>query len=83
MAKTRTGARTWLDVTRRICKLSHTAGFIIGLTNILGETDGEAIYATFQPFCVAFEALVSKDDQFNRKDATGPSVLGSEDITEI
>ena len=80
MAKTRTGARSWLDATRRICRLSHTAGFLIGLSEILGITDGHAIYATFQPFCVAFEALVAKDDQFNRLDATTPSVADSEDV---
>lgn len=75
----RNGARTFLELAVKVCKLSHLKGFQLGLRDILGEESATAIYAVWTPFCAALELAMSLDDQFNRLDFTLPSEGGSED----
>jgi hypothetical protein len=79
MAKTRTGARTFLKEIQHACKLSHTAGFRNGLTTILGPDGAADLYALWTPLCTLFESIVALDDFFNLIDATTPSEEGGED----
>jgi hypothetical protein len=75
----RNGARSFLDLAVKVCRLSHIAGFQNGLRTILGAADADALYAVWTPFCSVLEGIVSLDDHFNRRDATLPDPVGGED----
>ena len=79
MAKTRTGARTFLFLMQRACRLSHTAGFRTGLTQILGPDAATDFYTLWTPACTMLESIIALDDYFNKRDATLPDTDGSED----
>jgi hypothetical protein len=79
MAKTRTGARTFLFLMQKCCHLSHMAGFRGGLTTILGPDSAADFYALWTPACTMLESIIALDDWFNKRDATLPDSDGSED----
>lgn len=79
MGITRNGARTFLFVVQKACRLSHTPGFVNGLRTILGSGDADTLYAAWTPFCVILESLIALDDWFNRRDASLPDPEGGED----
>jgi hypothetical protein len=79
MGITRNGARTFLFVVQKACRLSHLPGFRNGLTTILGGDSAADLYALWTPFCVLLESIIALDDWFNRRDATQPDTEGSED----
>lgn len=81
MGLIRTGARTFLDVVHKACKLSHTPGFRTGLIGILGPTQANALLGYWDPLCVFVEGLVALDNAFNRVDHTDEAV-GDEDLPE-
>lgn len=68
MGITRNGARTFLDVIQKACKLSRLPGFKTGLIKILGSGNGNAIFDAWEPFCAIVDGLIAGDDYFNRKD---------------
>jgi hypothetical protein len=79
MAKTRTGARTFLFLMQKCCHLSHMAGFRSGLSTILGPDSAADFYALWTPACTMLESIIALDDWFNKRDATLPDTEGSED----
>nr|CRY96348.1 hypothetical protein [uncultured prokaryote] len=62
------GARTFLRILAKACKLSHLPGFRIGLTNILGFEQIAAFYAVWTPLCELVDAYVEADNWYNQKD---------------
>lgn len=68
MGITRNGARSFLDLVLKCCKLSHLPGFRSGLAKILGTGNSAAILGAWDPFCLIVEGIVAGDDYFNRKD---------------
>jgi hypothetical protein len=80
MGASRNGARTYLTVIAKACKLSHLPGFRSGLTNILGSSEAVPILSAWDAFCALVELTISTDDWFNKKDATSPSPAGGEDV---
>ena len=70
MAGTRSGARTFLDVTAKACRLSHIAGFRAGLRKILGAAPADELWGFWEPFCQYVESLIALDDWYNQRDAT-------------
>jgi hypothetical protein len=75
----RNGARTFIFLMVKICRLSHTKGFDLGLRTILGPDNANSFLAVWRPACVLFEGLQALDDHFNQRDATLPDEPGSED----
>jgi hypothetical protein len=76
---TRTGARTFITLMVKICRLSHTKGFALGMRTILGPDSANDFLALWEPACILFESLQALDDHFNQRDATLPDADGSED----
>jgi hypothetical protein len=79
MAKTRNGARTFLWLMQKACRLSHMAGFKAGLDSILGPDAATDFYSLWTPACAMMESIIALDDWFNRRDATTPDLSGGED----
>jgi hypothetical protein len=75
----RNGARTFIWLMVKACRLSHTKGFQLGMRQILGAADADSFYALWSPACIAFEALQALDDHFNQRDATLPDPAEGED----
>lgn len=76
---TRNGARTFLDLGVKLCKLSHLPGFRLGLRKILGPTVADELFGFWTPFCQYLESLQSLDNYFNMRDAGLPDFVGGED----
>lgn len=76
----RNGARTFLNIMAKACKLSHFPGFTVGLNQILGETNASAFLNLWTPLCQFIEQLIALDDWFNQIDA-GNQGDGGEDTT--
>lgn len=70
MGFNRNGARSFLDVVSKACKLSRLPGFRGGLDRILGTTHATQVISLWEPFCVYVDFLISLDDVYNRKDHT-------------
>ena len=68
MGITRNGARTYLDVIAKACKLSRLPGFRTGLAHILGTGNANDLFAAWELFCLIVDGLIAGDDYFNRKD---------------
>ena len=68
MGVNRNGARSYLDVIQKACKLSRLPGFRTGLTRILGTGNSAALFDAWEPFCLIVDGIIAGDDYFNRKD---------------
>lgn len=79
MGLQRNGARTFLTVVAKACKLSHMPGFRAGLNGILGPDAASDLYGFWTPFCTFVESLMALDDWYNKRDASLPDLDGSED----
>lgn len=79
MGVSRNGARTFLEVMKKACQLSHLPGFRSGMNNILGADAGSAFFAVWEPLCAFVDILISTDDWYNKKDNTVPNEVGGED----
>lgn len=79
MAGSRSGARTFLDVAKKACQLSHIPGFRAGLNRILGPTAGTELWGFWEPFCQYVESLIALDDYFNKRDATPGTDIADDD----
>jgi hypothetical protein len=80
VAKTRTGARSALDLVRKLNHLCNIVGFANGVRQILGADDGAVILGVLDTLCSTFRSISGSDDNWNRLDATAPSDTGGEDI---
>lgn len=80
MGEHRNGARTFLNLLRKACKMSHMDGFQGGLNTILGPGLASDIYSFWTPLCSAVEAIAALDNFFNQKDTADDDSAG-EDTT--
>lgn len=68
MGELRNGARSFLDVIAKACRLSHLPGFRGGITKILGTEDALVLFAVWDPFCAAVDLLIEADNWYNKRD---------------
>lgn len=79
--RTRTGARSFLNLLKKVCKLFRHPGFTLGLTAILGPVKADDLISSFLPVCTFIENQMSLDPGFNAIDVI-PEFAGDEDIGE-
>ena len=79
MGVKRNGARSFLDLSAKICKLSRMPGFNTGLDNILGSDTAGDLRDAFAIFCTAIDFLVATDNWFNQIDFVDEALIGGED----
>lgn len=79
MGTLRNGARTYLNILAKACKLSHLPGFRTGLEGILGDENATTLFNLWDPLCGFVESLIAADNFFNQID-TEPQGDGGEDI---
>ena len=79
MGTNRNGARTFLEVIAKACRLSHMPGFRTGVDTILGPDSSTDLIAVWTPLCTLVETLIAGDDYWNKRDASLPDLVGSED----
>lgn len=79
MGFNRNGARTFLDVIAKACKLSRLPGFRGGLVRILGTTSYEQLIAVWEPFCAVVDTLIAVDNWYNKKDAQAEDDAGGDE----
>lgn len=79
MARKRTGARSFLDGAKELCRFYRMPFFQVGLIAILGELNADEVNSAFIPFCTLVENLVEADDMYNRIDARAEQP-GDEDL---
>lgn len=72
------GARTFLSVSQKACRLSRLPGFRIGLNNILGTSEATSLLAVWEPFCAAIDALVAADNWYNKRDQINDDGAGED-----
>lgn len=82
MGSIRNGARTWLNILAKACRLSHMPGFVTGVRTILGVDNANTLYALWTPLCSFVEVLIASDNFFNQIDYNEEEA-GSEDIGGI
>lgn len=82
MGSTRNGARSFLDLMAKACKMSHMPGFVAGMRLILGEENADTLYALWTPVCSFVEVLIASDNWFNKADYVEEEA-GTEDIGGI
>lgn len=79
MAGQRSGARTFLEVAKKACQLSHIPGFRAGLRRIIGAAPADELWGFWEPFCQYVESLIALDDYFNKRDATPGTDIAEDD----
>lgn len=82
MGAVRNGARTFLYILHKACKLSRLPGFNAGVTKILGEGTGGTLLALWVPLCAFVDTLVAADEYFNQIDYV-PEHEGDEDAPGV
>jgi len=80
VANIRTGARTFLNLLAKCCKLSRMRGFRQGVTNILGGERATDLFAVWDPLCDVVDVLVSLDNYYNQIDFVAETT-GDEDAS--
>lgn len=80
MGKIRTGARMFLNLLAKCCKLSHTPGFRVGINTILGEARAAEFMLLWDPCCALVDSFVAADNWFNKLDHADDDGTG-EDVT--
>ena len=78
MGAQRNGARTFLNVMAQACKLSRLPGFRVGLTNILGSTNGDQLFALWDPTCAFVDTLIAADNFYNQVDRQNDDGTGED-----
>ena len=68
MGTIRNGARTFLNLMAKACKLSHFPGFRPALERILGTENYLTFFGLWDPLCIFVDSLVSTDNWFNQID---------------
>ena len=80
MGVSRNGARTFLNVMAKACKLSRLPGFRAGLNTILGTANATELFGLWEPLCLFVDGLVALDNFYNQKDTADDDSTG-EDFT--
>jgi selenocysteine lyase/cysteine desulfurase len=79
MGTTRNGARSFLNLIAKACKMSRLPGFRSGLAVILGPDEYSSLVSVWEPFCAVVDILIATDNWYNQIDYT-VDVVGGEDI---
>lgn len=79
MGTIRSGARTFLNLLAKSCRLSRIPGFRNGVTGILGADNAGSLFAVWDPLCAVVDLLVGTDNWFNQIDYA-QETAGSEDV---
>jgi hypothetical protein len=79
MGDIRNGARTFLNLMGKACRLSRFNGFRAGVVTILGADDAASLFAVWDPCCAVIDLLIGADNWYNQKDYASETG-GSEDI---
>lgn len=67
MGLQRNGARTFLNLLAKCCRLSHLPGFRTAVFEIVGP-GASAFFTLWDPTCAAVETLIASDNWFNQID---------------
>lgn len=78
MGLTRNGARSFLNLMAKACKMSRMPGFTLGLEAILGTAQAGQVMALWTPLCALVDSLIAADNYFNQIDFQ-PDHEGDED----
>ena len=79
MGTIRSGARSFLNILARACRLSRIPGFRVGVQNILGTADAASLFAVWDPLCAVVDLLIGADNWYNQIDYA-QETTGSEDV---
>lgn len=82
MGVIRNGARSFLDLAQKMCKLSRIPGFRAGLNAIVGADAALALFNTWEPFCLVVDGLIGLDNWYNKQDYVNDDAAG-EDIAPV
>lgn len=78
MGTLRTGARTFLNVMSKACKLTRIPGFQNGLFQILGSEQATAVLALWNPLCALIDTLIATDNWYNQIDTVNDDGTGED-----
>jgi len=68
MGTIRNGARTFLNLLAKACKMSHLPGFRSGVATILDSEQATVVFGLWDPLCLYVEGLIAADNWYNQKD---------------
>lgn len=68
MGDIRNGARTFLNLLAKACKLSKLPGFRKGMATILGDDVAASFFDLWDPTCSFVDALIGLDNWYNQRD---------------
>lgn len=74
----RNGARKFLEILAKACKLSHMPGFRTAINTILGSDVAANFYILWTPLCSLVEALVAADNWYNQRDTDDTDGAGED-----
>jgi hypothetical protein len=78
MGLTRNGARTFLALMAKACKMSRLPGFQTGLNLILGPGVASDVMSLWNPLCTFIDGLNSLDNFFNQRDTANDDGAGED-----
>jgi len=82
MGNIRSGARTFLNILAKACRLSRINGFRKGVEGILGADNAATLFTVWDPLCAVVDLLIGADDWYNQIDYA-QETGGSEDIPPV
>jgi len=80
MGDIRNGARSYLNILAKACKLSRLPGFRTGVSHILGPDQTNTLFALWDPLCAFVDVLIAADNWYNQIDFSDEGG-GTEDVT--
>lgn len=78
MGQHRNGARTFLELMAKACKMSRMPGFQAGLNLILGPGVASDVMSLWMPLCTFIDGLISLDNFFNQRDTANDDGAGED-----
>lgn len=78
MGLTRNGARTFLNLMAKACKMSRLPGFRAGVISVLGPEAATNILGLWDPLCAAIDVLIGLDNWYNQRDTADDDSTGED-----
>lgn len=82
MGTIRNGARTFLTIMAKACRLSKLPGFRAGLISILGSSNATQFFNLWDPLCAFIDVLVGVDNWYNQIDRVDDDFTGEDEEDE-
>jgi hypothetical protein len=82
MGTIRTGARSFLNLLAKACKMTRIPGFATGLKTILGAEVYNDFLGVWTPLCTFVDSLIALDNWYNQLDPVDDDGQG-EDTTGL